>query len=80
MTQFDVALSAAFALPIDQRLKLIDELASSVPDDQPPALSPEWRAEIDRRSAAIDAGTEKLIPWEDVRKKIYQKFGIDRAD
>lgn len=80
MTQFDAALSAAFALSVDQRLKLIDELASSIPDDQPPTLSAEWRAEIDRRSAAIDAGTEKLIPWETVRKAIYQKYGIDRAD
>ena len=80
MSQYDAALSAAFALPIDERLKLIDALASTVPDDQPPALSAEWISEIDRRLAAIESGAEQTIPWETIRSELAQKVGLDRAD
>ena len=36
MSEYDTVLSAASQLPVTDRLRLIDELASSVPDDQPP--------------------------------------------
>ncbi len=43
-------------LSVPDRLRLIDELPSSVPNDQPPTLSGQWLAEIERRSAEIDSG------------------------
>ena len=70
MSDFDSLLSAAAQLPVDQRLRLIDELAATVPDDQPPSLSAEWLAEIDRRSAEIDSGEVETIPWKTVRERI----------
>jgi putative addiction module component (TIGR02574 family) len=80
MSQFESVLSAASQLPVAERLQLIDALAATVPDDCPPTLSPEWLAEIRRRSAEIDAGAVKTIPWEQVRSEIFKKVGLDRAD
>ncbi len=77
---FDSVLSAASQLPVGDRLRLIDALASSVPDDSPPSLSADWLAEIERRSADIDAGKVTTIPWEQVRSDLFKKVGLDRAD
>ena len=57
MLDFGEILSAASHLSVADRLRLIDQLAASVPDDQPPSLSEEWLVEIERRSAEIDAGS-----------------------
>lgn len=77
---FDSVLSAASQLPVGDRLRLIDALASSVPDDSPPSLSDEWLSEIHRRSAEITAGSVQTIPWEQVRRELFKKVGLDRAD
>jgi len=44
-----------------------------ITDDEPPILSEAWKAEIARRSAEIDAGTAKGIPWEEVRNRILTR-------
>jgi putative addiction module component (TIGR02574 family) len=80
MHPIDAVFSAAMNLPVDERLRLIDELAASVPDDRPPSLSAEWIAEIDRRSEEIDRGETTLVPWEIVRAEMYRRAGINRAD
>ena len=80
MTHYESILSAASQLSLDERLRLIDDLAALVPDDRPPSLSPEWIAEVERRSAEIDAGEASPVPWEMVRKELFDKVGLDRAD
>ncbi len=76
MADYNFVLSAAFEMPVADRLRLIDELASSVPDDQPPALSPEWLAEIQRRSAEIESGAAKTESWTDVRQKLFTQLRL----
>jgi putative addiction module component (TIGR02574 family) len=80
MSSFESILSAASQLPVTDRLRLIDALASSVPDDAPPSLSPEWLAEIERRSAEVDSGAYIPIPWDQVRRDLLKKVGLVRAD
>jgi len=80
MSEYDSILSAASQLPVTDRLRLIDELASSVPDDQPPALSEAWLAEIERRSAEIDSNAIKTEPWPAVRERLFRKHGVNGAD
>ena len=63
MTEYELVLSAASQLSVTDRLRLIDDLAASAPDDQPPTLSEAWLAEVERRSAEIDAGTVTPEPW-----------------
>ncbi len=79
MTQYQDILANASQLPIEERLRLIDDLASSVPDEHPPHLSPEWLAEIDRRSNDIDAGTVKTESWSAIRERLFAKHGVSDA-
>ena len=69
-----------FRGPQPDQLRLIDELASTLPDDQPPTLSAAWMTEIERRSAEIDAGAVKLDAWPDIRQQLFTRLGLDRAD
>ena len=71
MSDFETILSAASQLPVVDRLRLIDQLAASVPEDQRPSLSQEWLVEIARRSAEIDAGSVATERWEDIRKRTH---------
>ena len=36
-----------------------------------PDVEAAWSAEIERRLIEIDAGTVKLIPWDDVRSELF---------
>ena len=76
MTEYQDILAHATKLPVDDRLRLIDDLASSVPDDCPPKLSPEWLSEIDRRSREIDAGDVDTESWADIRQRLFSKHGV----
>ncbi|HZZ29373.1 MAG TPA: addiction module protein [Pirellulales bacterium] len=80
MNDYDSILAAASSMPIADQLRLIDELAASVPDDQPPTLSKQWLAEIERRSAEIDSGTVTTQPWPEVRQQLFSQVGLKRAD
>lgn len=77
MTDYQSVLSAAAQLSVADRLRLIDDLAATVPDDKPPTLSPEWLSEIERRSAEIEAGTVSTVPWAEVRERLHKKVGLD---
>ena len=80
MTNYDSILSAASRLPVDDRLRLIDELASSVPDNQPPTLSEDWLREIQRRSEEIDSGSVETEDWADIRARLFSRHGVNGAD
>ncbi|HIF32894.1 MAG TPA: hypothetical protein EYQ75_14705 [Planctomycetaceae bacterium] len=80
MSNYESVLSAAAQLPVDDRLRLIDELASSMPDDQPPQLSDAWLREIDRRSNEIDSGAVVTEDWADIRARLFAKHGVDGAN
>ena len=79
MSDYQSVLSAASQLPVTDRLRLIDELASSVPDDQPPALDAQWLAEIERRSLEVDSGAVATEDWTAVRSRLFTKHGLDGA-
>lgn len=59
------------ALTPDEKLELIDDLWGSLrPEDL--SLSPEQKAELDRRLARIDQEGLVGTPWEVVRSKMYR--------
>jgi putative addiction module component (TIGR02574 family) len=80
MPDFSELLSAATQLPVDERMRLIDELTDTIPDISPAGLSAEWVKEITRRSQEIDAGTAQLEDWEDVRARLYHRIHPNRED
>jgi putative addiction module component (TIGR02574 family) len=60
-------IQAALALPVQERERVIDELVISCVPDKGPPLDESWMAEIQRRSAELDAGLMTPIPWEEVK-------------
>ena len=77
MPDYQSIRSAAAELSVVEQLRLIDDLAASMPDDHPPSLSGEWLAELERRSAEIDSGAVKTEPWPDVRRRLMRQVGLD---
>lgn len=80
MSEYESVFTAASQLPLADRLRLINDLAASVPDDQAPALSDEWLVEVEQRAAELDSGVVTAEPWSDVRERIFRKHGIADAD
>jgi hypothetical protein len=61
------------------RLRPIEALASSVPDDHPPPLSEDWKKEVRRRSEEIDADTVATEEWSTIRDRLFATHGIGNA-
>jgi len=76
MPEYQDVFGDATQLSIKDQLRLIDDLASSVPDGQPPHLSSEWLAEIRRRSDEIDDGSVETESWTTVRERLFAKHGV----
>jgi putative addiction module component (TIGR02574 family) len=67
-------LTELSALPVAERLKLIEDLWDSIETDADALPLPDWhRAEIDRRLDALDAETTTGASWEEVRRRIADK-------
>ena len=76
MTDYQEILTHASQLSVVNRLRLIDELASTVPDNEPPHLSPEWLSEIHRRSDEIASGQVQAESWAAIRERLFAKHGV----
>jgi putative addiction module component (TIGR02574 family) len=63
-------LAEALRLDDDSRAELAAELLASLEGPADPDAESAWDAEIERRIAAIEAGTVPLEPWENVRRRI----------
>ena len=63
------------ALPLRERLIAMEALWESLcldPARSPPV--PDWHQdELTRRVAALDAGDDKVSPWEDAKNSIRQR-------
>ncbi len=74
-TDNEQLLSAALALPEDDRLQLVEALIDSLQPEDVPAIDDSWHEVISRRSAELRSGKATPIPWEDVRKQGREKVG-----
>jgi putative addiction module component (TIGR02574 family) len=60
------------SLSIPERLRLVEEIWDSIAEDtESLSLSPEQRAELDRRWADHEADPSSAIPWERVRNESF---------
>ncbi len=64
----------AINLPIDDRLILIDKLMRSTNLSFQEDIDQAWVKEVERRYNEIDEGRAKLIPGEEVFKKVKKRF------
>jgi putative addiction module component (TIGR02574 family) len=75
MVDFSSVFDNARQLSPEDRLKLIDALWDTVPDDLNLPLHPDWASELERRVAAIEAGTSSAIPWTKIREEALARIG-----
>jgi len=64
----DEVLAAALALSPEEREKVVEAILASLPDDERVPLDEWWRAEVERRSAEIEAGECVLLSWDEVKR------------
>jgi len=68
---FDEALS----LPADARMNLVEKLITSLNMPLDKEIERLWAKEAELRISQIEEGKAKLIPGEDVFRKIREKLG-----
>jgi putative addiction module component (TIGR02574 family) len=66
----EAVLADALRLDADSRAQLAAELLASLDGPIDPDAEEAWQAEIEQRVADLKAGTAKLEPWEDVKRRI----------
>ena len=64
----------ALRLEPDTRAELAAELLASLDGPADPDAEAAWDVEIERRVAAIEAGTLRLEPWADVKRRIEKEI------
>jgi putative addiction module component (TIGR02574 family) len=70
----EAVLADALRLDPDARAELAAELLASLDGPADSDAEAAWNAEIERRVAAIEAGTVRLEPWEEVKRRIEKQI------
>ena len=63
-------LEQALSLPEHDRAEIANRLLESLDPDVQQGVDEAWAEEIERRCAAVDAGTLATSDWKDVRARI----------
>ncbi len=61
------------SLPIDMKLELIDRLLESITPSRKD-IDDAWSEEVERRIDEVESGKVKLIPLEEVRDRMRQRY------
>ena len=67
-------LEEALKLAIAERADLAAALLASLDGEPEEQVEAAWAAEIQRRIDRIETGTEALLPWEDVERRIDKEI------
>ncbi len=70
----EAVLADALRLETTERAELAAELIASLDGPADANVEAAWAAELERRVAAIEAGTTKLEPWSNVKRRIEQEI------
>jgi putative addiction module component (TIGR02574 family) len=69
----EIPVADLLALPVAERLRLIELLWDSIVDvTEAVSIPDELKAELDRRLADFEADPEAGSPWEEVRSRILK--------
>ena len=68
--EINQALSELTSLPVSDRLRVVESLWDSIESDTPVSLSPEQRAELNRRIEAHKANPSELLSWDQVLDRL----------
>ena len=67
-------LQEALKLEVPERAELAAELLASLDGEPDEDVEAAWAAEIRSRIERIEAGTEKLLAWGEVRQRIEKEI------
>jgi putative addiction module component (TIGR02574 family) len=70
MSDTNALLDQVLQLPEHDRAEIAARLLESLDPDAQHDVDEAWAAEIERRCAAVDAGTLATSDWKDVRSRI----------
>jgi len=70
----EAVLAEALRLDLEARAAIATELLASLDGPTDSDADSAWAIEIERRVAAIEAGTVQLEPWEDVKRRIAREI------
>ena len=70
----EAVLAHALRLDLDARAEVAAELLASLDGPADPDAEAAWAVEIERRVAAIEAGTVELEPWGEVKRRIEKQI------
>jgi putative addiction module component (TIGR02574 family) len=65
-----VLLAEALQLDVKTRADLAAELLASLDGPADVGAEQAWAAEIERRAAELEAGTEQVEPWDETKRRI----------
>lgn len=72
----NVPIEQLLKLSVAERIQLVEDLWDSIAaDPEALPLTDAQRAELDRRVAEHEADPGSAIPWEQVRERLYKKYG-----
>lgn len=63
-------ISDLSALSVDDRLRIVQELWDSIPAETEVTVSPDQRAELERRIAAHDANPDSAISRKELERRL----------
>ena len=66
----DAILVDALRLDVQARAEIASDLLASLDGLPDPGAEQAWAAEIERRVKALEAGTEPLESWNDIKRRI----------
>ena len=69
----DQTLAELTSLPVADRLRVVESLWLSIDADAPVSISPEQRAEIDRRVEAHERNPDELLTWDQVLDQLRDR-------
>jgi hypothetical protein len=69
----------ASTLDEKQRADLAGLLLESLDSERDPDVEKAWAKEIETRISQIDNNEVDLIPWEDVKKEMYERISASRS-
>lgn len=73
-------LQEALALPEAERLELTEALIAAESREKSLPFDPSWLAEIERRSAEVDAGLMSTTSWAETRQRVLQRLRERQGD
>ena len=67
-------LQTALALPEEDLIQLVEALLAECDESLARPFDEAWLAEVQKRSATIDAGTATLTPWPEVKRRVRERL------